>query len=169
MEWYNKDVFYLFLGGLFSIALPVAINFSRRGSKRSDKRKELNKLKELGQFDSDIESWLNSSFEYKIPNGFQLFTEWGLQPLLIIVISALFSNGGPLLSIWLFFVILLLILHEWWLNEEFSNKYLYQLFMLLFWIASYLVICNSPKINSSERTKDKINVPVTKPDTTHSK
>ncbi|WP_313491914.1 MULTISPECIES: hypothetical protein [Sphingobacterium] len=162
MEWINKDASFLFIGGICSIALPVAIILGKRGYKRSEKRAALKKLEEIGkpEIEGDIESWLNASYEYKIPNVFQLVIQWSLQPLLIIFVSALFTNTGPLLGFSTFIVVILVILHELWLGEEYSNKAAYQFLMLLLWIASYLVVCNSLKLGNTDQTEVKISSPV---------
>ncbi|MEJ5144686.1 hypothetical protein [Sphingobacterium sp. MYb388] len=143
MIWYHQETLYLFIGGLFSIILPVIIIFGKQGYKRNEKRAELEKQAAAGNDTiGDIDIWLDTSYEHKMPKFLQLLTEWSLQPLLIIFITTLFTSTGPLIAFFTFIVVSLVILHELWLGKEHSAKAWYQILMLALWIVAYLVISN---------------------------
>ncbi|MBV8328004.1 hypothetical protein [Chryseobacterium sp.] len=139
MKYFDKEIFNLFIGGICSILLPVFIIIGKQGYKRQQKREELQKENNVG----DIDSWLNDSYEYKQSNFRKLMTQWCLQPLFIICISILFSSSGLYIGLLTFVLVLLIFLHELWVANRYSENAIYQLFMLLVWIISYLIIVNN--------------------------
>lgn len=133
---FDLNTLYLFIGGIFSIFLPVIIIIGKQGFKRGEKRKELEKNNQVG----DIEQWLDESYEYKRPHFLKLMTEWSLQPLFIISITNLISHSGFLESLITFLLTLMIFLHELWMSERHSNKLWYQGLMLLIWFIVFCII-----------------------------
>lgn len=135
-QLFNLNTLYLFLGGIFSILLPVIIIIGKQGFKRQEKREELERDNQVG----DIEQWLNESFEYKRPHFLKLMTEWSLQPLFIISITNLIAHSGFLEALVTFSLTLMIFLHELWMSKRHSEKCWYQLLMLIVWISVFCVI-----------------------------
>ena len=133
---FNLNTLYLFVGGIFSIFLPVIIIIGKQGFKRQEKREELERENQVG----DIEQWLNESFEYKRPHFLKLMTEWSLQPLFIISITILIDHSGFLEALVTFSLTLMIFLHELWMSKRHSEKWWYQLLMLIIWISVFCVI-----------------------------
>ncbi len=138
MEYYNKEIFFLFIGAIFSILLPVVLIIGKQGHKRQEKRAELEKNNTVG----NIDQWLNDSYEYKQSNFFQLMTEWNLQPLFIVSITNLIENSNFLNVSVTFILILLIILHELWVSKRYSSSGYYQLLSVIIWISTYLILVN---------------------------
>ncbi|MDH2208592.1 MULTISPECIES: hypothetical protein [unclassified Empedobacter] len=138
MEYYNKEIFFLFIGAIFSILLPVVLIIGKQGHKRQEKRAELEKNNTVG----NIDQWLNDSYEYKQSNFFQLMTEWNLQPLFIVSITNLIENSNFLNVSVTFILILLIILHELWVSKRYSSNGYYQLLSVIIWISTYLILVN---------------------------
>lgn len=133
---FDLNTLYLFLGGFFSVFLPVVIIIGKQGSKRQDKREELERNNQVG----DIEQWLNESFEYKRPHFLKLMTEWSLQPLFIISITNLINHSGFLEALVIFSLTLMIFLHELWMSKRHSGKWWYQILMLIIWLYVFCVI-----------------------------
>lgn len=132
----TKDITFLFVGGIFSILLPVVIIIGKQGYKRQQKREELEQNNTVG----NIEEWLNDSYEYKRTNFFQLLTEWSLQPLFIISITNLIDNSNFINVLLTFSLVLLIFLHELWMSKRHSDKGIYQFFMFSVWLLAYLTM-----------------------------
>lgn len=139
MEFFNKEIAMLFVGGIFSILLPVIIIIGKQGHKRQQKREELEKNNTVG----NIEQWLDDSFEYKKPNFLLLMTEWSLQPLFIICITNLINHSSFINVLMTFALVLLIFLHELWMAKRHSDKWYYQLLMFCVWSIAYLLMVNN--------------------------
>lgn len=135
-SFFNSEIVLLFLGGVFSLLLPVIIIIGKQGFKRQSKREELERIENIG----DIEQWLDDSFEFKKANFLQLMTEWSLQPLFIICITNLIDKTGWIQVTITFSLILLIILHELWVSKRYSTHILYQIFMLLLWVLAFILL-----------------------------
>lgn len=148
-QLYNHDVFLLFIGGVFSLVLTVAIVFLKQIHKRSIERKRLEEQKKFRPEEiGDIDAKLNDSTDFKNPNLFQELTLWGIQPLLIISFASLFSHSSEIEIIIAFSLIILTLFHEFHLADQFSKNGYYQWFILLLWVFVFFII--SYKINQKQ-------------------
>lgn len=149
-QLFNFQVFLAYLGGVFSLILPVVIIISKKEYKRQLERDRLKPLKEKDpESVGDIEAKLDDSFEYKKESFSKLFTEWGLQPLLIISFVNLLTDSGIIEVTLTFFLTLFIILHEFTWAIRFSSKKAYQTVIFLTWIVSFFAM--SYRINNSQK------------------
>lgn len=149
--YYNHSVFLVYLGGLFSLILTVAIIFIKDNMRREAQRKYYNKIKESRPDEvGDIEAKLDDD-GFKSPSIFRIVTTWGIQPLLILWFLSLFSLQGELVVSVVFFLLVLTLLHEFYMDERYSSKRLYQLFILAVWVITFFI--NSYITNLVEQQK----------------
>jgi hypothetical protein len=134
----NNDVFLLFLGGLFSLVLSVIIIIAKQGHKRSIEREKLKVVQQQNpEAVGDIEAKLNDSFEFRKFDIWELLTVWGLQPLFIICFVNLFSAQGTVEVIIAFALTIFIILHEFWMGNQYSKYGSYQFFILVLWVGLF--------------------------------
>ncbi len=166
MENYiNYNVFLLFLGGIFSLILSVIVIIAKQEYKRTIERERLKAVQQQNpEAVGDIESKLNDSFEFRKFNFRNLLTIWGLQPLFIICFVNLFSVQGTIEVIIAFALTILIILHEFWISNQYSKNGWYQFFILLLWIGLFFTIGyrdniykQQEKIKTEQTTIDKNN------------
>lgn len=139
-KFFNQSVFFLFLGGIFSLILTAVVLFIKQAQKREYGRKLLQERSANNPEVGDIETKLDESVEFQKPNVPELLTSWGLQPLYIITFASLLNQTSHLEIIGLFFLTIIMFLHEFVWVSRFSKKLIYQLIILLLWILFYVVI-----------------------------
>lgn len=165
---FNHTIFQLYLGGIFSLLLTVTIVFVKQIQKRNIERKRLEQIRQYKPEEvGDIDAKLNDSFDFRFPIFFQEVTIWGVQPLFIISFVYLFTATGDIEIIIAFFLVILTLLHEFYLADKFSNKLVYQLFVILIWLTTFFVISyRTNKVeekNSFENMKKSLQIGNNKP------
>ena len=134
-QYYNHDVFLLFLGGLFSLILTVAIVYIKQASKRGFERKRLEAEKRIKpEAIGDIEANLDDSVDFQLPNICEETAKWCIQPLFIVSFASLFSQSSEIILIAFFLLIILTFLHELYLSDRYANKLTYQLCLAAVWL-----------------------------------
>ena len=154
---YNHETFLLFLGGIFTLLLPVGIIFATREMKRNNERERLKVIQDQEpEAVGDIEAKLKDSYEFRRLNLLHLITEYALQPLFIISFINLFYSPSTFEIIIVFILVLFIIQHELWSAKLYSGNIYYQLLMFVLWIGLFFII--SYKTNNLEK---KSNPPAT--------
>lgn len=151
---FNKSIFLLFLGGLFSLILSVVIIWLKQQHKRDVERVRLETIKEKNPEEvGDVNAKLDDSYEFRkfyIP---ELFAIWGLQPLFITCYVNLFTSYGILETCITFILFILILIHEFSTSLKYSKNLKYQIFILALWIISFFTI--SYRVNSLENNENK--------------
>lgn len=154
-DFYNNTVFLLYLGGIFSLLLTVAIIFVKQIQKREIERKRLEQVKQYRPEEvGDIDAKLNDSFDFRFPSFLQEITVWGIQPLFIISFVNLFSIAGEIELIITFSLVILTLFHEFYLSEKFSYNGWYQSLIILIWLVSFFIISFRMNIKEQQSRKD---------------
>jgi len=166
---YNHDTFLLFLGGFFSLILPVFIAIAKRQYARRLEKDRLEKQKKIDpESVGNIEAKLDD-FGYKKIDFFAKMTEWGLQPLFIICFVNLFNSQGVIEVTIVFALILFMLLHEFWTGNEYSEKIGYQLLMLGCWIGLFFLISFCVNTHSPPSEITNKDIPAQTQDSTNTK
>ncbi|KAF2340800.1 hypothetical protein [Flavobacterium tistrianum] len=148
MLYYNEEILFLFLGGIFSVILPSIITFSKRELLRINKKKEL--LAENSERYGDIDAYLDDTIQYKRINLFNYLIEQAIQPLFIVCLFNLFTYYGKIEIFLVIVLIIVMILHELFAAEVYSGKKIYRFFIIALWLISYLVF----SFKSSDKQKN---------------
>lgn len=162
-EYYNHDIFLLFLGGIFSLILTVTVIFIKQGTRRESERKRLVEERRIRpEAVGDIEAKLDDSIEFRSPDVLEEITKWGIQPLFIVSFASLFSQMSESILVAFFSLIILTFLHEFYLSDKYAKKTIYQLFLLFVWLIFFVLISHKankayPKSSDTERTISSIN------------
>lgn len=138
---YNHSVFLLYLGGIFSLLLTVAIVYVKQIQKRNIERKRLEQVKHFKPEEvGDVEANLDDSIDFRFPVFLQEITVWGIQPLFIIAFVNLFTGTGEVEIIIVFLLVILTLFHEFHFSDKFSNKGFYQFFVIFIWVITFMLI-----------------------------
>ncbi len=155
---YNHKIFLLFIGGLFSLLLTIAVIYIKQLTKRETERKRLEEEKRFQpEAVGDIDAKLEDSVEFKKPNIFQELTKWGIQPLLIISFISLFEQATEVEIIGTFFLVILTLFHEFYLAEKFSIASKYQFTILAIWIFFFFLLSYKTNIRQEKQATSVIN------------
>lgn len=150
---YNQNILFLFLGGIFSLILTVAVLFIRQDQKRAYGRKLLGEKAANNPEYGDIETKLNESVEFQKPVVSELAAAWGLQPLYIIAFASLLTQTSQIEIIGLFILTVIFILHEFVWVSRYAKNITYQVFILVLWVMFYFLIAY--KANENHRLKER--------------
>lgn len=151
MKFYNEKILLLFIGGLFSLLLPVIIICAKQFYKRRIERQRLEiEFKIRPEVVGDIEAKLDDSNDFKKPNFFGLLAQWGIQPLLIISFVSLFDQNSHVEIIGAFVLVLWTIIHEFDLSDSYSKNKYYQLIILVVWVLLFGLISYKANIKASK-------------------
>ena len=136
IQFFNENIFYQFLSGVFSIILTVTVIYLKREIDRNKRENYYNGLTEKENFLGDIKIKINE--ELPSENYFKLITMWGIQPLLLIVLINFIDNNNTYIKISLLFLLFIFtLLHEFSTGLKYSDKLIYQIIMLSIWIISF--------------------------------
>jgi hypothetical protein len=148
-QFYNHAVFLLFIGGLFSLLLTASVVFLKQKYRRAMGRQRFEgELQINPEAVGDVEAKLNDTKGYENPDLLQELAVWGMQPLLIITFASLFNRCSEIEIISTFLLIILILFHEFYLSDLYSNKWFYQLIILGIWLFFFGMI--SYKSNTAE-------------------
>lgn len=161
-KFYNHIVFLLYLGGVFSLALTVAVVFLRQIHKRSIEKKRLEQImnfkpEEVG----DIDAKLDDSFEFRFPALMQEIAIWGIQPLFIICFVNLFSIAGETEICIAFTLVIITLFHEFYLSDKYSKKKFYQILVIALWLITFLIFSYRTNISEEAKSINSSNVKLT--------
>lgn len=140
MYLYNETVFLSFIGGICSLILTVVVLFIKQNQKRKTGRELFKERYRNNPEIGDIETKLNESTEYKKPIVSVLFVEWGLQPLYIIAFIGLTNHTSLLEIFFVFALTIIVLLHEFVWEQNFSDKPFYKFFVILLWVIFYFLL-----------------------------
>lgn len=136
---FNETIAYQILSAGFSIILTITIIFIKREIDRNNRRSFYNGMNNNGNILGDTEIKLDE--ELPKENYFKLIALWRIQPLLLLVLINFNENYNSYFKISLVFALFIFtILHEFWSGLKYSEKFLYQLLILICWIASFCIL-----------------------------
>ncbi|MES2006314.1 MAG: hypothetical protein V4450_17480 [Bacteroidota bacterium] len=167
---FNTHIWFLFIGGLFSLLLTIVILIARQEHKRYIERGRLEEARRANpEGVGDIEAKLDDTPSFRSIDIPAETTKWGIQPLLIISFISLFDQSSTLEIICAFCLVLVTILHEFYLADRFASNMRYQIFIGILWLFFFCML--SYKANDREKTQHALpqsGVPKST-DTTHHK
>lgn len=155
---YNYKIFLLFLGGVFSLVLTIAVIAAKQYYKRNLQRDRLEEEKRKSpETVGDITANLDDSHEFKKPDIAKELANWGIQPLLIISFVSLFDQTSVLEISIAFGLVILTLFHEFHFAQKFTDKTIYQLCILLLWVILFLILSYKANIKETEVSPSKKN------------
>lgn len=153
-NFFNFNILFQFIGALFSIILTVTIIYIKRGNDRKERENFYNGQIDNGAVLGDIKIKVDEDLPRE--NYLKLMTMWGIQPLLLLVFISFIDNNSSSNAIKIiicFGLIIFTLLHEFTFAVNNSDKPKYQIFMLIVWLLSFVVLSYEKNINEMNKNK----------------
>lgn len=136
---FNHTIFLSYLGALFSWAFTVVIIFIKKQAERNNRREVLLNIKKYSPEEiGDIDEKLNND-GFKVPDIFQIITMWGVQPLFILCFLNFFTLPKDGVGFINCILIIITILHEFYWADKLSDKWYYQLLIIVLWASTFMI------------------------------